>query len=62
MMFIISKFINKPIWISCDQVVNLLYQNHHNDAFSYGNLQVFNGLERELEFTCKYSEKNKIND
>ena len=47
---------------SCNQVINLLCQNHHNNILSYGNLQVFNGLERKLEFTYKCSEKNKIND
>lgn len=61
-MFIISKFIYKSMQRSCNQVIKLLYQNHHNNIFSYGNLQVFNGLERKLVFTYKCSEKNKIND
>lgn len=44
----------------CNQVINLLCQNHHNHIFRYANLQLFHGLERKLELIYKCSEKKRI--
>lgn len=59
-MIKISKFIYKSMQRTCNRVIYLLYQNHHNNILRYGKLKLFYRLERILEFTYQCSKKNRV--